>query len=243
MPSRHRHDPTRVPGFKPLDPAKLEQILYGVSIPDKFQKDRLTQTQQENPMPDLKTALTTALEDGKRRFLTTTINTWDKEEQELRQPEPETQPEPQPTQEKFMFETTGNLSRDVFDYVKKYSGQLDQRKVVAFMTDKGYLRSSASSIVTQMVRVKMLKVDENGMLSNLRQSYTPLGTKYRVLAQKRKPKETPAPVYVPKAQGIAALKKEPAPIVKSQWDADTVINNIGIKEAHKLYEELKKYFG
>lgn len=49
-----------------------------------------------------------------------------------------------------------------------------------------------------------------------------------------------------KAQASAVKQKRVASTnqsAQSDWDADTIIDNLGLKQAKALYEELKKYFG
>ena len=87
--------------------------------------------------------------------------------------------------------------------------------------------------------------DEQGRYKTLVPECTPLkSNKAARAAQPPKRK-----VGRPKGQslGIAALKAEAGGkatgIISSQWDAETVINNIGLKQARALYDELKKIFG
>jgi CelD/BcsL family acetyltransferase involved in cellulose biosynthesis len=52
-------------------------------------------------------------------------------------------------------------------------------------------------------------------------------------------------VIPPAAAGIAALPKvrEAAPQINAAWDAETLLNNLSIKQARALYDELRKIFG
>ena len=44
-------------------------------------------------------------------------------------------------------------------------------------------------------------------------------------------------------QGIAALTPAPTPVLPNLPTAESILNNMSIIEARKLYDELKKYFG
>ena len=59
----------------PLAPDKLEQILYGTTLPDAHTKQRLEQARSNN-MPDIKTALLNAITKTKQEKLmdTATLN-------------------------------------------------------------------------------------------------------------------------------------------------------------------------
>jgi hypothetical protein len=132
-------------------------------------------------MPDLQTALTTAI---KNQVLSTTIKEWDEEEKQEMQTATQTQAPsmqtttPEPT-------LTGNLSKDIFTYIKDNPGCLtkDVRKV--FIT-LGFKESSVGSLVTQMVRNKLVTRNDVGNLEAIRVRYKPLvtGVKKKLLYKK-----------------------------------------------------------
>lgn len=178
-------------------------------------------------MPDLRTELTKV------------VSAWDAHEQTIRNT--------QPPQEKATMtptvELTGNMSKDTFNYIR------DNNLCTALQAQNalekfGYKRASVSSIITQFISSNLVN-NSNGNLRVMQAEYTPVKSYYK---RKGISKSHAAGVAKVKAkaehaQGIAALTAEPTPVVKTQWDADTVINNMGIKEAHKLYLELNTYFG
>ena len=188
-------------------------------------------------MSDMQTALTKALEEGKRKFMASTLNAWEAHEQTIRQPQ-QTTPE-KAVQESF--NPTGNMSQDVFNYIR-IVGPMTRGQAADVMTrNYGYSKVSVTSIMTQMVRVKLLRQSGN-LLSAATDTYIPIGKAYKSSKPAAKPKAPKAPT-APTSHGIAALKVDATEPVRTTWDADTVIANIGIKEAYKLYEELTKYFG
>ena len=218
-------------------------------------------------MPDLQTALTTAI---KHQVLTTTINEWDKEEQQTMQTatQPQAQAPIMQTQTQIngnsKLTLTGNLSKDIFVYIRDNPGCLraDVRKV--FMA-AGFKEASIGSLVSQMVRNKMVSINEVGNLEAKRVYYKPLisGAKRKEMNKKLgiardKPASKPAK---PKAQGIAALAPEPTqsadkgqealdkvlakPVreARAVYDAMCILRDLDVGEARYVYAELHKLFG
>ena len=212
-------------------------------------------------MPDLQTALTTAIN---HQVLTTTINEWEEEEQQTMQAA--TQPQTQPVQTQIQIKgnskltLTGNLSKDIFVYIRDNFGCLraDVRKV--FMA-AGFKKSSIGSLVTQMVRNKIVSINEVGNLEAKRVYYKPLvsGTKRKEMNKKLgTARDKPAK---PQAQGIAALAPEPTqdtakgqeaidkvlalPVreARAVYDALCLLRDLNVGEARHLYTELQKLFG
>ena len=216
-------------------------------------------------MPDLQTALTTAI---KNQVLTTTINEWDEEEQQTMQAQPQAQPPIMQTQTQIngnsKLTLTGNLSKDIFVYIRDNPGCLraDVRKV--FMA-AGFKEASIGSLVSQMVRNKMVSINEVGNLEAKRVYYKPLisGAKRKEMNKKLgiardKPASKPAK---PKAQGIAALAPEPTqsadkgqealekvlakPVreARAVYDALCLLRDLDVGDARYMYTELHKLFG
>ena len=216
-------------------------------------------------MPDLQTALTNAIS---KQVLSTTINEWDEEEQQTMQAA--TQPQTQPMQTQIQINgnskltLTGNLSKDIFVYIRDNPGCLraDVRKV--FMA-AGFKEASIGSLVSQMVRNKMVSINEVGNLEAKRVYYKPLvsGTKRKEMSRKLgtardKPASKPAK---PKAQGIAALAPEPTqsadkgqealdkvlakPVreARAVYDALCLLRDLDVGDARYMYTELHKLFG
>jgi hypothetical protein len=209
-------------------------------------------------MPDLQTALTNAIT---KQVLSTTINEWDEEEKQ----EMQTATPPPVMQTQINGNTkltlTGNLSKDIFAFIKNNPGCLrtDVRK--AFIA-AGFKDSSISSLITQMVRTKMVRSNEVGNLESNRVYYKPITgiSKKKKLAKDKaaaKPKDAPKP----QAQGIAALAPEPTPSVdkgqealdkvlslpvreaRAVYDALCVLRDLDVGEARYMYAELHKLFG
>jgi len=214
-------------------------------------------------MPDLQTALTNAIS---KQVLSTTINEWDEEEQQTMQAQPQVAIMQTQTQinGNSKLTLTGNLSKDIFVYIRDNPGCLraDVRKV--FMA-AGFKEASIGSLVSQMVRNKMVSINEVGNLEAKRVYYKPLisGAKRKEMNKKLgiardKPASKPAK---PKAQGIAALAPEPTqsadkgqealdkvlakPVreARAVYDALCMLRDLDVGDARYVYAELHKLFG
>jgi hypothetical protein len=217
-------------------------------------------------MPDLQTALTNAITN---QVLSTTIKEWDEEEKQEMQtatqqvtimPTPTPAPSPTPA-------LTGNLSKDIFVYIKDNPGCLRSDVRQVFIAS-GFKEASIGSLVSQMVRNKMVSINEVGNLEAKRVYYKPLisGAKRKEMNKKlgvarpkaaAKPKAEPKP----KAQGIAALAPEPTQSVdkgqealdrvlakpvreaRAVYDALCLLRDLDVGDARYVYTELNKLFG
>jgi hypothetical protein len=208
-------------------------------------------------MPDLQTALTTAI---KHQVLTTTINEWDEEEKQTMQAQPQAPIMQTQTQINGNTKTTftGNMSKDLFTFIKDNPGCLteDVRKAFA---DVEYKVTSINSLITQMIRNKMVSRNEVGNLEAIRVYYKPITG----ISKKKKLAKAIAKVKAakPKAQGIAALAPEPTqdtakgqeaidkvlslPVrdARAVYDALCLLRDLNVGEARHLYTELQKLFG
>jgi hypothetical protein len=216
-------------------------------------------------MPDLQTALTTAI---KNQVLSTTINEWEEEEKQTMQAQPQAQPPIMQTQTQIngnsKITLTGNLSKDIFVYIRENPGCL-RSDVRQIFTASGFKESSVGSLITQMVRNKMVSINEVGNLEAKRVYYKPLisGAKRKEMNKKLgiardKPASKPAK---PKAQGIAALAPEPTqsadkgqealdrvlakPVreARAVYDALCLLRDLDVGDARYMYTELHKLFG
>jgi hypothetical protein len=178
-------------------------------------------------MPDIQTALKTAL------------STWEKDDQQTIK---------EKTMPKNIFKPTNNVSRDTFNYIK-HNPNMNSADICTALIAQGHKRTSIHSLLTQMLRGGLVqRVDEK--FTALIDEYRPMKS-YKQLKnverkkQKLLAKPTGKSQNKPKAKGITALVGPSASKaqVTTVWDAETVINNIGLKQAHALYKELSTYFG
>ena len=176
-------------------------------------------------MPDLKTEMSKVL------------NEWENHEQSIRTPK-------KTASGRVVFTVTNNVSRETFNYVKA-SPNSTSAQVCAVLEKRGFKESSVGSLLAQFVKQGMMSRDESGRYKTLVPEYTPLKSNKAVKAAQPPKRKVGRPKGT--SMGIAALKAEAGGkvtgVIASQWDAETVINNIGLKQARALYDELKKIFG
>lgn len=175
-------------------------------------------------MPDLQTELSKL------------ANAWDNHEQIIRKPQ----------QEKAMKTTiTGNASKDTFTLIKDYPHVYTHNTAAQKMVDAGYKKNSVHSLITQMKKAGIFNATDDGTLYTTQPEYKPFANPYKTNSAGRKAKAKPVKQIRQTSAGIAALQVVDTPVrtAPTQWDAETVLAHIGIKEAHKLYLELNTYFG
>ncbi len=133
------------------------------------------------------------------------------------------------------FKVSNNVTRATFDFVKNNPHQ-SCKTICAALEKQGYKPSSIGSLLTQFVKNGLCMRDSNSNYTAIANEYTPIKVRKQIKAAQviQKAKTT-------RGEGIAALS--PQPMVKTAWDVETVINNIGLKQAHALYRELHTYFG
>ena len=133
------------------------------------------------------------------------------------------------------FKVSNNVTRATFDFVKNNPHQ-SCKTICAALEKQGYKPSSIGSLLTQFVKNGLCMRDANSNYTAIANEYTPIKVRKQIKATQviEKAKTT-------RGEGIAALS--PQPMVKTAWDVETIINNIGLKQAHALYRELHTYFG
>ena len=147
------------------------------------------------------------------------------------------------------FTPINNVSTETFNHVKK-NPRSTSTQVCAALGARGFKKSSVGSLLAQFVRQGQMAKTNNGEYYTIVPAYIPLkSSKASRATPKPKPKVKAKAVPIkakPQSAGIAALKVEPRREVTgviSSWDADTIIDNIGLKQARALYDGLKKIFG
>ena len=206
-------------------------------------------------MPDIRTAL--------EKALSQTANAWAADDEAHQQTEPQQEKAMQETLEKTDNRITTNVSRSTFYFVRDNPG-LTAQQITARLMAQGYKATSVTSLIGQMLRVRMVMADDAGRLSAVIKEYAPIQVKAKKAAAK-KPKSTPrteqtperkqvtlintrtGEVLNPKPAGIAAL---PAPHMTTalyttpdEWTVESVIGGLNVRQAMAVYMELKKIFG
>lgn len=153
----------------------------------------------------------------------------------------------------YLFQPTNNISRATFEAVRMHHG-MERKSLTKILAEKGYNPNSVSSIITQMIRQRLVRANVIDGLAYLYPNvpaYVPLKAykTFKNQQQKEQPRKviTVRPRTKDKADaGIAALPTAAtAPVVQinSAWDAATIIDHLSLRQARALYDELTKVFG
>jgi hypothetical protein len=163
-------------------PEKIDLLLHGEVL--KNPPIITSLKPQEKEMPDLKTALTTALESTKRESLNATLDAWDKDEQqqlkgEFKMTKHNAHPTmPHPTiKGARMFGITNNVTRITFQYIKDNPYCLSG-DVVASLIPQGFKKGSVTPIITHLVKAgQVQRSTETRRLLALVHEYVPIPSK------------------------------------------------------------------
>ncbi len=188
-------------------------------------------------MPDIQTALTTALTQSRVREIPAD---WD-----------ETTSTKESTM-KQLFKPSNNVTRETFNFVRDNPGHT-AKQIKTHMVARGFNDSSVGSLLGQLVRSSMLELHmPSKTYRALTKEYTPIkiGTlkRSRMLEKKAAKKAAQVPKPPHAIAGIATLNAPHtqatlAQPVSQQLTAKQVLETLSIKEAHMLYRELQTMFG
>lgn len=151
-----------------------------------------------------------------------------------------------PAPSKSHFAVTNNVTRITFEYVRDNPGKT-RIEINKELEAKGFNAGSVSSLLGQMLKQGMLRENAH-LLYATANEYTPIKSSKKLKAMAAKPQEQQRKkvVLINKRTGEvvgAAPKVEPTPQINSAWDAEVMLNNLSIKQARALYDELRKIFG
>lgn len=188
-------------------------------------------------MPDIKTALQNAL--SKAAPAPQIPVAWDDEGADAAIENITTQAK-EATVPKIYFQTTNNVTRSTFNYVKNNPGNT-RTQIVAALGLQGFNSSSTTSLVAQMLKQGHMR-ETNGAVFAAQAEYTPLKTSRK----KEQEKPTQPVVHIKNEKPTRAYDRNsdtPSIQINAAWDADTLLNNLSIKQARALYDELRTIFG
>ena len=184
-------------------------------------------------MADLQTALATALKEWEPE-----ISTQESKQMETKQPQ--------------LFKPTNNVSRETFNFIKAHYG-CTSTQVKDAMVERGYKKSSVHSLITQMVRNKLVIRGLDGRLATVVPEYVPIKNRKPTAKKvKAKPKLTkkqqeimkdlvaPPTDAAPKV-GTTLVRPETRPM-PNQLTAQYVMDNINLYEAKALFKILRMVF-
>ena len=176
--------------------------------------------------------------------LSKVLNEWDKPIEENNQPEKQ-------VEATNLFRTTNNVTRATFNLVRDNAG-ITRRGAVAKLETSGYKPTSTTSLLTQMMRQRLIRVEADGGMHANFSEYTPLKAKLRRVMAEKKPakvkevkraytKRSTAPK---EDAGIAALQPQAArtAIITTNFSVDAILKNLTIMQAKELRDALNNLF-
>jgi len=185
-------------------------------------------------MPDIQTALSKVLE------------AWEKDDETTNQPEKQVE---QAQTKPSLFKTTNNVTRNTFNAVKDNPG-LVRKVILAKLETEGHKPASTTSILSQMIKQRLVREEENGKLYANFNEYRPLKA-----TSKPKVKVKAKPMTKAFKEAIAIIKEAPQPqargITKDQsaWtntrrvmDIDEWLSEVPLMQARMVYLRLKEIF-
>jgi len=197
-------------------------------------------------MPDIKTALNLALENGRRQFLSQTLNNWEQDEQKQITQQQE---KPMGTQ---LFRTTNNVTRETFNYIKNNPNKTTP-EVCAALEKRGFKESSVHSICAQLSKQgQVVKDGHTKRMVAVGNEYQPLksASKFKALNEPKTPLKVVKRREAPQDAGIAAIAPQEKVdtsrstiVLNRNWTAQGVVDKLSVMQARELYDLLKKIFG
>lgn len=178
-------------------------------------------------MPDIKTALSKVLDE------------WDKPKEEANQPEKQMQDQPK----EHLFKTTNNVTRATFNTVRD-NGGITRKEALTMLDAQGYGQSSTASIMSQLIKQRLVRMEDDGKLYANFKEYVPLkNTNKSKPKVKAKPKATPAP-----KQEVKPVEAAPKPQAKQDkqerriMDIEEWLSEVPLMQARLVYMRLKFIF-
>lgn len=198
-----------------------------------IEKAKQLKDQQENDMPDLKTALETAL---KKKELTAVVNEWD-DEPTSNTNKPSTampvantttpMPSPKPVLKhlhhsgKQYFTPTNNIARTVFYYIKNNPGISRAAALSALGKNPEFKQNSITSLISQHVRAGHMREVNKGLFTVI-DDYRPIKQSElkKVVAARKAIGSTPRPEPTP-----AAMPERKKVVVKRRGETTSVTSS------------------
>lgn len=146
------------------------------------------------------------------------------------------------------FGVTNNVTRTTFNYVRDNPG-CTRKEAIDALEAQGFKQASTTSLLSVMVKQRLLREVANGTLFANVTEYTPL-----VQSQKKKKAVAKTRARVPQGQSnptIPVVREEPAPVEKRAQlimhrtadDMDKYIDTLNVRQAKVLMQKLKDIFG
>jgi len=135
-----------------------------------------------------------------------------------------------------LFKTTNNVTRSTFNAVRDNPG-CKRKPILAQLETKGFKLASTTSILSQMIKQRLIREEDDGTLYANFKDYVPLKAtakpKVKVKAVKVVP--TPKPKYSP-------IEAAPHRQERRVMDIDEWLSEVPLMQARLVYMRLKEIF-
>lgn len=150
-----------------------------------------------------------------------------------------------------LFKTTNNVTRATFNVVRDNAG-ITRKEAITLLDKQGYGPSSTATLLSQMIKQRLVRMENDGKLYANFAEYVPLKAKLRkILAQKNPAKikevkraHVKRSVEPKEDAGIAALQPQVArtAIITTNFSVDSILKNLTIMQAKELRDALNNLF-
>jgi hypothetical protein len=140
------------------------------------------------------------------------------------------------TEGTHLFKTTNNVTRSTFNAVRDTPG-CKRKPILAQLETQGFKLASTTSILSQMIKQRLVREEDDGTLYANFKDYVPLKatSKPKVKAKVVKVVPTPKPKYSP-------IEAAPHKQERSVVDIDEWLSEVPLMQARMVYLRLKEIF-
>jgi len=178
-------------------------------------------------MPDIKTALSKMLDE------------WEKDEETTQSPENQVQ---QTQPKDYLFKTTNNVTRSTFNAVRDNPG-CKRKGILAQLETQGYKLASTTSILSQMIKQRLVREEDDGTLYANFKEYVPLKATSKPKAKPvKKSKAFKEAVAIVNTKPIEAAPQPQARQERRVMDIEEWLSEVPLMQARLVYLRLKVIF-
>ena len=142
----------------------------------------------------------------------------------------------------YLFKTTNNVTRSTFNAVRDNPG-CTRKVILTLLESKGYKLASTTSILSQMVKQRLLREEDDGKLYANFKEYTPLRATSKVKAKPvKKTKAFKEAVATVNTKPIEAAPQPQARQERRVIDIEEWLNEVPLMQARMVYMRLKTIF-
>ena len=141
-----------------------------------------------------------------------------------------------------LFKTTNNVTRSTFNAVRDTPG-CKRKPILLGLEAQGYKLASTTSILSQMIKQRLVREESDGKLYANFKEYVPLKGTNKVKAKVKAPAKLKAiPTPKPKYSPIEASPQPQAKQERRVIDIEEWLNEVPLMQARMVYIRLKTIF-